>query len=175
MFSSTLRGPFHHSTIRVPCSTSTRCSIRPSERADFSRCAAHFDRQTTLAPPPNFNISPHHDSIKAVRRTHNISQHLFSTQSPSDPFDTMSYAQGSSEWSVRKIGQPNTLDFRAYIEKNGTPVSPFHDIPLFANEQQTVLNMIVEIPRWTNGKLEVARTLFYIPCYHLSQHYSTQC
>jgi hypothetical protein len=60
-----------------------------------------------------------------------------------------------SEFSVRKIGAPNTLEFRAYIERDGQPLSPFHDVPLYANEQQTVLNMIVEIPRWTNAKLEV--------------------
>lgn len=59
-------------------------------------------------------------------------------------------------YSVRKIGAPNTLEHRVYIEKDGQPISPFHDIPLFANEQQTILNMIVEIPRWTNGKLEVS-------------------
>ena len=59
-------------------------------------------------------------------------------------------------YSVRKIGAANTLEHRVYIEKDGYPVSPFHDIPLYANEQQTVLNMIVEIPRWTNAKLEVS-------------------
>lgn len=41
------------------------------------------------------------------------------------------------------------------IEKNGVPVSPFHDIPLFANAEKTILNMVVEIPRWSNAKLEV--------------------
>ena len=60
-----------------------------------------------------------------------------------------------SQYSVRKVAPANTLEHRIYIEKDGVPVSPFHDIPLYANEQQTVLNMIVEIPRWTNGKLEV--------------------
>ncbi|KZZ94540.1 inorganic pyrophosphatase [Ascosphaera apis ARSEF 7405] len=58
-------------------------------------------------------------------------------------------------YSVRKIGAPNTTDFRAYIEKDGQPVSAFHDVPLWANEEKTVLNMVVEIPRWTNAKLEV--------------------
>ena len=67
----------------------------------------------------------------------------------------MSYSKSQSEYSVRNVGQPNTLDFRAYIEKDGVPISPFHDVPLYANEQQTVLNMIVEIPRWTNAKQEV--------------------
>jgi len=67
----------------------------------------------------------------------------------------MSYGKQAAEFSVRKVGAPNTLEFRAFVEKDGTPVSPFHDVPLYANEQQTVLNMIVEIPRWTNAKLEV--------------------
>ena len=58
-------------------------------------------------------------------------------------------------YAVRKNGAANTPDYRIYIEKDGVPVSPFHDIPLYANEQQTVLNMIVEIPRWTNAKMEV--------------------
>ncbi|PQE19948.1 inorganic pyrophosphatase protein [Rutstroemia sp. NJR-2017a BVV2] len=60
-------------------------------------------------------------------------------------------------YTVRKIGAPNTLEHRIYIEKDGVPVSPFHDIPLYANEQQTILNMVVEIPRWTNGKLEISK------------------
>lgn len=58
-------------------------------------------------------------------------------------------------YTVRKNAPANTLEHRIYIEKDGVPVSPFHDIPLYANEQQTVLNMIVEIPRWTNAKMEV--------------------
>lgn len=61
----------------------------------------------------------------------------------------------TSGYTVRKNGAANTLEHRVYIEKDGTPVSPFHDIPLYANEQQTVLNMVVEIPRWTNAKMEV--------------------
>ena len=59
------------------------------------------------------------------------------------------------QFTARKVGAPNTLEHRVYIEKDGVPVSPFHDIPLYANEQQTVLNMVVEIPRWTNAKQEV--------------------
>ena len=58
-------------------------------------------------------------------------------------------------YGVRKVGTPNTPDFRMFLEKDGVPVSPFHDIPLYANDQQTILNMIVEIPRWTNAKMEV--------------------
>ncbi|KAK6349908.1 Inorganic pyrophosphatase [Orbilia brochopaga] len=61
------------------------------------------------------------------------------------------------QFNVRKIGAPNTLEHRVYLEMDGTVISPFHDIPLYANEQGTVLNMIVEIPRWTNAKLEISK------------------
>jgi len=75
----------------------------------------------------------------------------------------MSYGKQPSEFTVRKIGQPHTLDYRAYIEKDGQPISPFHDVPLYANEQQTILNMVVEIPRWTNAKLEISKEEFLNP------------
>jgi len=34
-------------------------------------------------------------------------------------------------------------------------VSPFHDIPLYADAEKTLFNMVVEVPRWTNAKMEV--------------------
>lgn len=60
-------------------------------------------------------------------------------------------------YSSRSINQPFTFEHRTYIERDGMPVSSFHDIPLYANEQKTILNMIVEIPRWTNAKLEICK------------------
>jgi len=60
-------------------------------------------------------------------------------------------------YTTRKVGQPNSLEHRIFVEKEGVPVSPWHDIPLYANEQKTLFNMIVEIPRWTNGKLEISK------------------
>ena len=44
----------------------------------------------------------------------------------------------ASQYTTRKIGAPNTLEHRIYLEKDGVPISPFHDIPLYANEQQTI-------------------------------------
>ena len=73
---------------------------------------------------------------------------------------TMSNAP--SVFTPRKVGAPHTLEHRIYIEKDGVPVSPFHDIPLYANEQQTILNMVVEIPRWTNAKQEVRFALMVV-------------
>lgn len=40
----------------------------------------------------------------------------------------------------------------------GTIVSPLHDIPLHANDAKNVYNMVVEVPRWTNAKMEVNTT-----------------
>ncbi|KAJ9079150.1 Inorganic pyrophosphatase [Entomophthora muscae] len=57
---------------------------------------------------------------------------------------------------LRQIGSANSAEYRLYFEKNGTIISPFHDIPLHANEEKTTYNMVVEIPRWTNAKQEIA-------------------
>lgn len=70
-------------------------------------------------------------------------------------------------YTTRKVAAPYTLEHRVYIEKDGVPVSPFHDIPLFANQEKTILNMIVEIPRWTNAKLEVSYDLVLWPLWRV--------
>ncbi|CAJ0824631.1 13193_t:CDS:2, partial [Entrophospora sp. SA101] len=64
-----------------------------------------------------------------------------------------------SQYRTRSVNVPNTLEHRIYIEdiNNGVVVSPFHDIPLFANENKTLLNFIVEIPRWSNAKMEISK------------------
>jgi inorganic pyrophosphatase len=102
-------------------------------------------KQHNLATPPNKIASG---------RLGQVSKHFSTTSSlhNTSPESTTNMA-----YTVRKIGAPNTLEHRIYIEKDGVPVSPFHDIPLYANEQQTILNMVVEIPRWTNGKLEISK------------------
>ena len=119
--------------------------------------------KSTLAPPKSISISnPARNFDLSTSRVQQISRHL-STQTPSSlkmtslPISEKSYhANAPSGYTVRKIAAPNTLEHRIYVEKDGVPLSPFHDIPLYANEQQTVLNMIVEIPRWTNAKMEVS-------------------
>ncbi|KAJ2144821.1 Inorganic pyrophosphatase [Coemansia sp. RSA 678] len=60
-------------------------------------------------------------------------------------------------FTTRAVGQPNTLDYRVFVEKDGKIVSPFHDIPLFADEANGIYNMVVEIPRWTNAKMEISK------------------
>lgn len=106
-------------------------------------------------PPPNKKLHIQHQSKSiplstSLPRVGQLTRHLSSRNSP-----RLTMAS-SSGYAVRKNGAANTLEHRVYIEKDGVPISPFHDIPLYANDQQTVLNMIVEIPRWTNAKLEVS-------------------
>ncbi|XP_042240536.1 inorganic pyrophosphatase-like [Homarus americanus] len=59
-------------------------------------------------------------------------------------------------YSIFEKGCPNTTDFRVFIKNEDGPISPFHDVPLFANEGNKIFNMVVEVPRWTNAKMEIA-------------------
>ncbi|KND03014.1 inorganic pyrophosphatase [Spizellomyces punctatus DAOM BR117] len=69
-----------------------------------------------------------------------------------------------TEYKPRVVGAPNTLEHRVYIEDStGKVVSPFHDIPLYANAEKTIYNMVVEIPRWTNAKLEISKDEAFNP------------
>ncbi|EMR11380.1 inorganic pyrophosphatase [Pneumocystis murina B123] len=61
------------------------------------------------------------------------------------------------KYTQRLVGTPNTPNFRVFIEENGVPISAFHDIPLYANPEKSILNMIVEVPRWTNAKMEISK------------------
>lgn len=63
-------------------------------------------------------------------------------------------------YSVASFGVPNTLSFRAYIKNAaGAIISPFHDIPPFVDAEKNIVNMICEVPRWTNAKMEVNKEL----------------
>ncbi|KAJ7110069.1 inorganic diphosphatase [Mycena epipterygia] len=69
----------------------------------------------------------------------------------------------SSQYTPRLVGAANTLEHRVYIEQNGSVVSPFHDIPLFADQNNGIFNMIVEVPRWTNAKMEISKEESFNP------------
>jgi len=58
-------------------------------------------------------------------------------------------------FSIVERGTVNTEDYRVYFKDNdtGNVVSPFHDIPLKNGDNY---NMVVEIPRWSNAKMEIA-------------------
>nr|XP_054773894.1 inorganic pyrophosphatase-like [Lytechinus pictus] len=59
-------------------------------------------------------------------------------------------------YSVEPRGAPNSLDYRLFFRNSdGQVISPFHDIPLYADKDKQILNMVVEVPRWTNAKMEI--------------------
>jgi len=53
-------------------------------------------------------------------------------------------------------GTLNTTDYRIFYEKDGKLISPFHDIPMMSASKPNTFNMVVEVPRWTNQKMEIA-------------------
>ncbi|KAK1309461.1 hypothetical protein QJS10_CPA09g00618 [Acorus calamus] len=57
---------------------------------------------------------------------------------------------------IREEGQPETLDYRVFFLEPSAQkkVSPWHDIPLHLGDG--VFNFIVEIPKETSAKMEVA-------------------
>ncbi|KAL7798545.1 inorganic pyrophosphatase [Trichoderma ceciliae] len=108
-------------------------------------------------PPSGQNSSASSQASQPSQRTAQIARHLETPTERTSDSESSPQSSTMSSYSVRKVAAQNTLEHRVYIEKDGVPVSPFHDIPLFANQEQTVLNMVVEIPRWTNGKLEISK------------------
>lgn len=96
------------------------------------------------------------NNVKISSRSAQIARHFSGTSLDSENM--------ASKFTVRKVAAPNTLEHRVYIEKDGVPISPFHDIPLFADSQQMLLHMVVEIPRWTNAKMEVRSSYLCINC-----------
>jgi inorganic pyrophosphatase len=49
-------------------------------------------------------------------------------------------------------------DWRIWLEKEGEPASFWHDVPIYPDESnKQVVNMVVEIPRWSDGKIEISR------------------
>ncbi|XP_012687258.1 inorganic pyrophosphatase 2, mitochondrial [Clupea harengus] len=74
-------------------------------------------------------------------------------------------------YQTEERGRPNSTDYRIYFKtSDGKYISPFHDIPLFAENEkendiptkklktdcQALFNMVVEVPRWSNAKMEIA-------------------
>uniref|UniRef100_H2SFG1 inorganic diphosphatase n=1 Tax=Takifugu rubripes TaxID=31033 RepID=H2SFG1_TAKRU len=75
-------------------------------------------------------------------------------------------------YQTEERGHPNCTDYRIYFKTSeGNYISPFHDIPLFAHSEQDsdvpakkrkesetelLFNMVVEAPRWSNAKMEIA-------------------
>ncbi|KAF5657309.1 inorganic pyrophosphatase [Fusarium heterosporum] len=126
--------------------------------ANSSGSGSGSGTSSSAPPPPSSSSHSTATSTSKIssRRTAQIARHFSSSSSPTGPVQKQK-PDMASNYTVRKVAAPNTLEHRVYIEKDGQPVSPFHDIPLYANQEQNILNMVVEIPRWTNAKLEISK------------------
>ncbi|XP_010943167.1 soluble inorganic pyrophosphatase 6, chloroplastic [Elaeis guineensis] len=63
---------------------------------------------------------------------------------------------------IKEEGQPETLDYRVFfLDGSGKKISPWHDVPLHLGDG--VFNFIVEIPKDTSAKMEVATDEPYTP------------
>lgn len=68
-------------------------------------------------------------------------------------------SKSPTDYTTRQSGWSLTREFRLYLSLADKLVSAWHDIPLFHDEKNHIMNMIVEVPRWENFKLEVSRIL----------------
>lgn len=154
--------PTHSSLLRL-CSLQ-RLGSRPVSSFALSLAVSCRQSAVTLVtvaphsqhsspPPAGSPTRPLNDKINSRARL--LAGHLSSVSSSPAIHTAATKKSPTMSYTTRKIAAANTLEHRIFIEKDGQLVSPWHDIPLYANEQQTVLNMVVEVPRWTNAKMEV--------------------
>ncbi|CAA0806747.1 Soluble inorganic pyrophosphatase 6-chloroplastic [Striga hermonthica] len=63
---------------------------------------------------------------------------------------------------IQEEGQPETLDYRVFFLDNaGKKISPWHDVPLKVGDG--AFNFIVEIPKESSAKMEVATDEVFTP------------
>lgn len=148
--------PFHLS-LAVPCRQPAVTFVTVAPPSQHS------------SPPAGSPTRPLNDKINSRARL--LAGHLNNTPSSSTALHTAATKKSPTmSYTTRKIAAPNTLEHRIFIEKDGQLISPWHDIPLFANEQETILNMVVEVPRWTNAKMEVCSPQLTLSIVSRMQH-----
>nr|XP_009239565.2 inorganic pyrophosphatase [Pongo abelii] len=63
-----------------------------------------------------------------------------------------------SGFGTKEHAAPFSLEYRVFLKnEKGQYISPlniFHDIPIYADKD--VFHMVVEVPRWSNAKMEIA-------------------
>lgn len=59
-----------------------------------------------------------------------------------------------ASYTTEERGARNSIEYRLFFKDGeGNAISAMHDIPMLASEG--VYNMVVEVPRWTNAKMEI--------------------
>ncbi|XP_053603782.1 uncharacterized protein Nurf-38 [Plodia interpunctella] len=62
----------------------------------------------------------------------------------------------TSMFIAEERGSAYSADYRVYFKDESGPISPLHDIPLWADRSKRLVNMVVEVPRWSNAKMEIS-------------------
>ncbi|KAI8386186.1 probable Inorganic pyrophosphatase, mitochondrial [Nakaseomyces glabratus] len=61
--------------------------------------------------------------------------------------------------SIRQ-GSKYSTTYRQYLKlEDGSVGSYFHDVPIGIQKDKCYVNMVVEVPRWSNGKFEISKEL----------------
>lgn len=63
------------------------------------------------------------------------------------------------EWYIESAAlspAPVARHLRLPYEDESGPISALHDIPLWADKAERLVNMVVEVPRWSNAKMEIS-------------------
>ncbi|XP_041762824.1 inorganic pyrophosphatase-like isoform X2 [Anopheles merus] len=134
--------PRSHQQSFPPNSTSTRCHSSFFAATDVQRfCGGHLSSVGDSKLVPSASLS----------RVGQLSGREFSSSNKA------THKMTASKYQIAERGTPNSTDYRVYFKnENGQSISPLHDIPLYANDERTVYNMVVEVPRWTNAKMEIS-------------------
>ncbi|KAK1847167.1 inorganic pyrophosphatase [Colletotrichum chrysophilum] len=73
--------------------------------------------------------------------------------------------------SLREVGARNTEDWRIWLTKDDDPISFWHDIPTWPDvSDRQIINVVIEVPRWQDAKIEMARDEPMNPILHDSRN-----
>ncbi|GAB1607260.1 inorganic pyrophosphatase-like [Argonauta hians] len=141
-------------------------SVSSSSSSNSSNICSWQNSRNLLLPPlltAGNTTTTRSSSTRAIKRDHRPSisllfsyRHLLWFAVQHRQFSLQSPAMSS--YKLIEKGIPNTKDYKIYYSNSsGSIISPFHDIPLYSNTSKTEFNMVVEIPRWTNHKMEISK------------------
>ncbi|XP_057737330.1 soluble inorganic pyrophosphatase 6, chloroplastic-like [Arachis stenosperma] len=120
--------------------------------ASNSTCSLIAKKPLTLNQK-HFVVGGHHHALcfKTLKLSHSSSRRFYTCRAIYNP-----------DLIVKEEGQPETLDYRVFfVDKSGKTVSPWHDIPLQLGDG--AFNFIVEIPKESSAKMEVATDEAFTP------------
>ncbi|AET38406.1 inorganic diphosphatase PPA2 Ecym_2698 [Eremothecium cymbalariae DBVPG len=78
--------------------------------------------------------------------------------------DHLSMINAQAAFSSVVKGSKYTLEFSKYLKLANSEIgSYFHDVPLELDTNSNTATMVVEVPRWSNGKFEISKELDFNP------------